>query len=62
MSVRINDNICIIGESGAGKTLFLEDKALAKLAMGEKVFVFDYHGKFLHLSKLLGGTAVALSH
>lgn len=61
MSVRKNDNICIIGESGAGKTLFLEDKALAKLAMGEKVFVFDCHGKFLHLSKLLGRTAVEIN-
>lgn len=61
MSVRKNDNICIIGESGAGKTLFLEDKVLAKLAMGEKAFVFDYHGKFLHLSKLVGGTAVEIN-
>lgn len=53
-----NYNACIIGESGSGKSVFLQEFVMSHLARGAKVFVIDIGRSFEKTVKILGGDFV----
>ena len=50
-----NYNACIIGESGSGKSVFLQEFVMTHLAQGVKVFVVDIGRSFEKTCKIMGG-------
>lgn len=50
-----NYNVCITGESGSGKSVFLQEFVVNHLSRGTKVFVVDIGRSFEKTCKLLGG-------
>lgn len=51
-----NYNAAIVGKSGSGKSVFLQELCLALLGSGARVFVIDKGRSFMRLAKFLGGT------
>lgn len=51
-----NYNAAIVGKSGSGKSVFLQELCTGLLGSGAKVFVIDKGRSFMRLAKLLGGT------
>ena len=50
-----NYNACIIGESGSGKSVFLQEFVMTHLAQETKVFVVDIGRSFEKTCKIMGG-------
>lgn len=50
-----NYNVCIAGQSGSGKSVFMQELMLNVLSVGGKVFVLDYGRSFEKTCKLLNG-------
>lgn len=53
-----NYNGFVIAESGAGKSVFLNNLAFSSYARGDRVFIFDYGGSYKNLCEVLGGTYI----
>lgn len=50
-----NYNVCIAGQSGSGKSVFMQELMLNTLSVGGKVFVLDYGRSFEKTCKILNG-------
>lgn len=50
-----NYNLCIAGQSGSGKSVFLQEMANNVLGVGGRVFIFDYGRSFEKYCHLLEG-------
>ena len=50
-----NFNVCMAGQSGSGKSVFMQDLMATILGVGGKVFVFDYGRSFKNTCIFLGG-------
>lgn len=50
-----NYNVSVIGESGSGKSVKLQDFVMSHLALGAKVFVIDIGRSFEKTCKIMGG-------
>ena len=50
-----NYNVCIAGQSGSGKSVFMQELMLSTLGIGGKVFVLDYGRSFKKTCQLLQG-------
>ncbi|MEI8321209.1 MAG: TraC family protein [Alphaproteobacteria bacterium] len=50
-----NYNVCIAGDSGSGKSFFMQEMMFTVLGVGGKVFVLDYGRSFKKSCELLGG-------
>ena len=50
-----NYNVCVAGQSGSGKSVLLQEMANNILAVGGRVFIFDYGRSFDKYCHLLGG-------
>lgn len=58
---RLNSNLCIIGQSGSGKT-FLQKKLLMQQRVhGTRIFVLDCEGEYSHEAEKLGGQTIEMS-
>jgi conjugal transfer ATP-binding protein TraC len=56
-----NYNTCVVGRSGSGKSVFMQEFMTSMLGMGGRVFVLDVGRSFEKTVKLLGGTFVEFS-
>lgn len=50
-----NYNVSIVGQSGSGKSVFMQELMMSVLATGARVFVFDVGRSFEKTVKILGG-------
>lgn len=50
-----NYNVTVVGSSGQGKSVFMQDLVLSQLGKGTRVFIIDLGRSFEKLCKLLGG-------
>ena len=50
-----NYNVCVVGRSGSGKSVFMQELMTSTLGLGGKVFVLDVGRSFEKTAKLLGG-------
>ncbi|MEN8236229.1 MAG: type IV secretion system protein TraC [Pseudomonadota bacterium] len=50
-----NYNVCVVGRSGAGKSVFMQELMTSTLGQGGQVFVLDVGRSFEKTVKLLGG-------
>ena len=51
-----NYNVCVVGKSGSGKSVFMQELVVSNLGTGGQVFVIDVGRSFEKTVKLLGGT------
>lgn len=56
-----NYNTCVVGRSGSGKSVFMQELLTSMLGIGGKVFVLDVGRSFEKTVKLLGGTYLEFS-
>jgi len=56
-----NYNVCVVGRSGSGKSVFMQELLTSMLGMGGKVFVLDVGRSFEKTVKLLNGTYLEFS-
>ncbi|MBX9620672.1 MAG: type IV secretion system protein TraC [Alphaproteobacteria bacterium] len=56
-----NYNTCVVGRSGSGKSVFMQELLTSILGMGGRVFVLDVGRSFEKTVKLLKGTFVEFS-
>lgn len=56
-----NYNSCVVGRSGSGKSVFMQELLTSMLGIGGRVFVLDVGRSFEKTVKLLGGTYVEFS-
>ncbi|MBA3814785.1 MAG: type IV secretion system protein TraC [Alphaproteobacteria bacterium] len=56
-----NYNTCVVGRSGSGKSVFMQELLTSMLGMGGRVFVLDVGRSFEKTVKLLGGTYLEFS-
>lgn len=56
-----NYNACVVGRSGSGKSVFMQELLTCMLGMGGRVFVLDVGRSFEKTVKLLKGTYVEFS-
>ncbi len=56
-----NYNTCVVGRSGAGKSVFMQEIMTSVLGLGGKVFVLDVGRSFEKTVKLLGGEFIEFS-
>ena len=57
-----NLNTVVIGPSGSGKSVFMQEMITTHLGQGSRVFVLDLGRSFERLCYLLGGQYLAFSH
>ena len=55
-----NYNVCIAGQTGSGKSVFMNELMLTVLGVGGRVFVLDYGRSFKKSCLLLGGQHIEL--
>lgn len=56
-----NYNTCVVGRSGSGKSVFMQELLTSMLGMGARVFVLDVGRSFEKTVKLLKGTYIEFS-
>lgn len=56
-----NYNTCVVGRSGSGKSVFMQELLTSMLGIGGRVFVLDVGRSFEKTVKLLNGTYVEFS-
>ena len=56
-----NYNTCVVGRSGSGKSVFMQEMMTSLLGSGGKVFVLDVGRSFEKTAKLLGGAFLEFS-
>lgn len=56
-----NYNTCVVGRSGSGKSVFMQELMTSMLGMGARVFVLDVGRSFEKTVKLLKGTYLEFS-
>jgi len=50
-----NYNVCVLGKSGAGKSVFMQELMFSTLGLGGKVFVFDSGKSFKKVTDIFDG-------
>lgn len=50
-----NYNVCVLGKSGAGKSVFMQELMFSTLGLGGKVFVFDSGKSFKKITEIFEG-------
>ncbi|KAB2836096.1 MAG: type IV secretion system protein TraC, partial [Caedimonadaceae bacterium] len=56
-----NYNVCVVGRSGSGKSVFMQELMTSLLGIGGRIFVLDVGRSFEKTVKLLGGTFLEFS-
>ena len=56
-----NYNVCVVGRSGSGKSVFMQELLTSILGLGGRVFVFDVGRSFEKICRLLKGQFVEFS-
>lgn len=58
---RLNSNLCIIGQSGSGKTFLQKKVLMQQRVQGTKVFVLDCEHEYPYMVEKLGGQTIEMS-
>ncbi len=56
-----NYNLCVVGKSGSGKSVFMQELMTATLGRQGRIFVLDVGRSFERTARLLGGTLIEFS-
>ena len=56
-----NYNVCVVGRSGSGKSVFMQELMTSTLGLGGRVFVLDVGRSFEKTCSLLGGQFIEFS-
>jgi conjugal transfer ATP-binding protein TraC len=56
-----NYNLCVVGKSGSGKSVFMQELMTASLGRQGRIFVLDVGRSFERTARLLGGTIIEFS-
>ncbi len=56
-----NYNLCVVGKSGSGKSVFMQELMTAALGRQGRIFVLDVGRSFERTARLLGGTLIEFS-
>lgn len=56
-----NYNVCVVGRSGSGKSVFMQELMTSTLGLGGRVFVLDVGRSFEKTCELLGGQFMAFT-
>lgn len=56
-----NYNVCVVGRSGSGKSVFMQELMTSTLGLGGRVFVLDVGRSFEKTCALLGGQFIAFT-
>lgn len=56
-----NYNVCVVGRSGSGKSVFMQELLTSIVGQGGQVFVLDVGRSFEKTAKILGGTYIEFS-
>lgn len=56
-----NHNVCVVGSSGSGKSVFMQDTAVGLLGAGCRVFVIDNGRSFKNTCTMLSGAWIRFS-
>jgi conjugal transfer ATP-binding protein TraC len=56
-----NYNLCVVGKSGSGKSVFMQELMTAALGRQGRIFVLDVGRSFERTARLLGGTIIEFS-
>lgn len=56
-----NYNLCVVGKSGSGKSVFMQELMAATLGRQGRIFVLDVGRSFERTARLLGGTFIEFS-
>ena len=57
-----NYNVCVVGQSGAGKSVFMQEVVMGFLGTGGRVIVLDVGRSFQKLGQILGGQFIRVTH
>lgn len=58
---RLNSNLCILGQSGSGKTFLQKKLLMQQRVQGTKVFVLDCEGEYNYMADKLGGQTIEMA-
>jgi len=58
---RLNSNLCILGQSGGGKTFLQKKILMQQRVQGTKIFVLDCESEYNHMADKLGGQTIEMS-
>lgn len=58
---RMNSNLCILGQSGGGKTFVIKKILMQQRVHGIKVFVLDCEHEYPYMASKLGGQTIEMS-
>lgn len=58
---RLNSNLCIIGQSGGGKTFLQKKVLMQQRVQGTKVFVLDCEHEYNYMAGKLGGQTIEMA-
>ncbi|MFN9000685.1 MAG: type IV secretion system protein TraC [Holosporales bacterium] len=56
-----NYNVCVVGKSGSGKSVFMQEMMTSVLGLGGQVFVLDVGRSFKRTSEILNGAYIEFS-
>jgi conjugal transfer ATP-binding protein TraC len=56
-----NYNVCVLGQSGSGKSVFMQEMVMSLLGAGGRVFVLDIGRSFQKLAQILGGEIIQIT-
>ncbi len=57
-----NYNVVVVGRSGSGKSVFMQELLMSSLGTGAKVFIFDVGRSFEKMCALLNGQLIEFGH
>lgn len=57
-----NANTTIVGQSGSGKSVFMQDLLMSFLGIGSKVYVLDVGGSFEKMCEIIKGQKIEFKH
>ncbi len=57
-----NYNVCVVGQSGAGKSVFMQEIVMSLLGTGGRVVVLDVGRSFQKLGQILKGQFIQVTH
>ena len=58
---RVNSNLCVLGQSGGGKTFCQKKLLMQQRLRGTRIFVLDCENEYRYMTEKLGGQAIEMA-